>query len=318
MEPRSRYAFVRSKVFSAYRVLSIALRNTFSDNLSILSAGVAFYAFLSIFPAIAGTLMVWGLFADPLEIRGQIGVLSSIAPDDAFELMSDALVRIAQNTHSGFTLGAVVSLVFALWAASRAAQALMATLNVAYNVEEPRGFIRGNLNAIRFTIIGIIFALFSLAAIGAVPPLLEALRLGALVDVLIRGSRWLLLVGVFFAIAALAYRRTPTRRGVTRKEWTRHDVIPGAAVASLIWLVASFGFSFYLSAFDAYTRIFGSLGAVAALLMWFWISAYAVGIGAEINSVLWLARNGAARKARQRGGPGSNGNSRSVQTKSSK
>ncbi len=298
-------------------MLSIALRNTFADNLSILSAGVAFYAFLSIFPAIAGTLMVWGLFADPLEIRGQISVLRGIAPADAFELMADALVRIAENTHSGFTVGAIVSLLFALWAASRAAQALMATLNVAYDVEKPRGFIAGNLNAIRFTIIGIAFALFSLAAIGAVPPLLEALRLGALVDVLIRGSRWLLLVGVFFAIAAMAYRRTPTRRGVSRREWRRHPTLTGAAVASLIWLVASFGFSFYLSAFDAYTRIFGSLGAVAALLMWFWITAYAIGIGAEINSVLWLARHGGSRNARQRGGPGSKGNSRSVQTRSS-
>ncbi len=283
-------AGARKALISSLNLLRITLRRTFADNLWIMSAGVAFYAFLSIFPAIAGTLMVWGLFSDPLEIRDQISVLGGIAPPDAFALLSDALVRIAENTHSGFTFGAILSLLFALWSASRAAQALMQTLNIAYEVERPRGFVSGNLNAIRFTILGICFALFSLAVIGAVPPLLESLRLGVFVDILIRGTRWILLVGVFFAIAAMAYRRTPTRRGKTRRSWRRHPVVPGAAIAAGLWLVASFGFSFYLTEFDAYSRIFGSLGAVAALLMWFWISAYAVGIGAEFNATLWLAQ----------------------------
>lgn len=281
---------MRYRLTSALRLLKVTFQQVMADNLWILSAGVAFYAFLSIFPAIAGTLMVWGLFAEPWDIRERISVLEGVAPPEAFGLMSDALVRIAENTHSGFTIGAIVSLLFALWSASRAAQALMQTLNVAYDVEKPRGFLSSNLNAIRFTVTGIVFALFSLAVIGAVPPVLEALRLGAVVDVLIRGSRWLLLVGVFFAIAAMAYRRTPTRRGEGRRTWSRHPVMPGAGIAAVIWLFASFAFSFYLTEFDAYSEIFGSLGAVAALLMWFWISAYAIGIGAEFNSVLWRAK----------------------------
>lgn len=283
-------AVVRRGLVSGFRLTKVTFQQVMADNLWILSAGVAFYAFLSIFPAVAGTLMVWGLFAEPWDIRDRISILESVAPPDAFGLMRDALVRIAENTHSGFTIGAIVSLLFALWSASRAAQALMQTLNVAYDVEKPRGFISSNLNAIRFTVTGIVFAMFSLAVIGAVPPVLEALRLGAFVDVLIRGSRWLLLVGVFFAIAAMAYRRTPTRRGTSRSEWLRPPIFAGAAIAATIWLIASFGFSFYLTEFNAYTRIFGSLGAVAALLMWFWISAYAIGIGAEFNSVLWLAQ----------------------------
>jgi membrane protein len=270
----------------AVRVMSGALQRGFEDNLSVLSAGVAFYAFLSIFPAVAGALMVWGLFAETPDIRAWLNVLGGIAPPEAFRLVLDELVSIAQSRGPGMTLGAIVSFVFALWSASRAAQALMAVIDIAYDLKQPRGFLASNLAALKFTLTGIAFAVFSLAAIGAVPPILQALRLGAVAEALFSAARWLLLVAIFLVTSANAYRNTPSHKGRKRSGEKGVPIWPGAVAASTIWLVASFGFSFYLAEFNSYNRTFGSLGAVAALLMWFWISAYAIGVGAEVNAEL--------------------------------
>lgn len=268
------------------RVVRGVLQRGFEDNLSILSAGVAFYAFLSIFPAVAGALMVWGLFASTPDIRAWLGVLGGIAPPEAFRLVLDELVSIAQSGGPGMTLGAILSFFFALWSASRAAQALMAVIDIAYDLKQPRGFLSSNLAALRFTLTGIVFAVFSLAAIGAVPPIIEALRLGAVAEAVFKSGRWLLLIAIFLVISANAYRNTPSHKLRKKRGEKGVPIWPGAIAASTIWLVASFGFSFYLAEFNSYNRTFGSLGAVAALLMWFWISAYAIGVGAEVNAEL--------------------------------
>ncbi len=297
-----RWAFVPPWMRSIIVLAIRSLRRALNDNLWILSAGVAFYAFLSVFPAIAGTLMVWGLFSDPSDIRGQIDVLRGIAPPEAFDLIAGQMMRIADAEGAGSTIGAIVSLLFALWSASRAANALMFTLNVAYDVQHPRGFVSSNLVAIRFTVMAIGFGILSLAAISAVPPVLEALRLGTVVDALLRSVRWGLLILVFFGMTTLAYRRTPSYRRSRKARLETPTTMPGAVVASVIWLASSFGFSFYLSEFDSYNQTFGSLGAVAALLMWFWLSAYAVGIAAEVNVVI-DARRVARRRAHEEPAP---------------
>lgn len=254
------------------------------DNLPILAAGVAFYAFLSIFPAIAGSLMVWGMFAEPPDVRQAFEVLRGIIPPDAFNLIADELVRISAGDGAGLTLGALIALVLAVWSASAATSALLSVIDQAYDRNNRRGFLESNFAAIRFTVMGIAFVIVSIAAIGAVPPILAALRLGAVMDALIGTLRWLLLVAVFYVAAASTYRATPSHKRRRREGKPGRPIHPGAMAAATIWLVACVGFSFYLSAFADYNKTFGSLGAVAALLMWFWISAYAIGIGAEINA----------------------------------
>lgn len=270
-------------------------------NIEILAAGVAFYAFLSLFPAIAGVLMIWGLFADPAVIRDMVSLLRSVAPPEAFDLVVEQMVRISQGGAAGFTLGALVSLCLALWSASRAAFALMSVLNVAYAVDRRRGFIAANLVAIRFTVVLGAFSLLSIMAVAAVPPILEALRLGAFVDALLRLLRWAVLIGIFCAVAAAAYRRTPAYRGARKAGSPTPPVMPGAVAASILWLAASVAFSFYLAEFNSYNQTFGSLGAVAALLMWFWISAYAVGLGAELNMTIAQRREAERCRAARTG-----------------
>ena len=262
------------------------IRRMGEDKVPVLAGGVAFYAFLSIFPAIAGALMIWGALVEGAQLRDYLELVRGIAPERVFDLVSKQMVRIAQSQNGSLSVGAIASLVFALWSSSRAAVALMAAMSVAYNPSRDHGFVVQNLLAIGFTVTGIAFAVISLAAIGAVPPLLDALRLGAGTEVLIRLLRWLVLIGLFFAATLAAY--AVARPAGTRERPRR--LVPGAVLAALIWLAASFAFSFYLSQFDAYNQTFGSLGAVAALLMWLWISALTVCIGAELNAELEARR----------------------------
>jgi membrane protein len=156
-------------------------------------------------------------------------------------------------------------------------------MNLAYHEREKRSFIRLTAMSLAFTLAGIAFVALSIAAIAAVPPILEALYLGAFLDAFVRTVRWLIMIGLFFAACSVIYRFAPARRHA-RWRW----IVPGALLASVVWLIASIVFSVYLGNFDAYNATFGSLGAVAALLMWFWLSAYAICMGAELNSQLEL------------------------------
>jgi membrane protein len=259
------------------------VRRTMRDNLGMLSASVAFYGFLSVFPAIAGVLMVWGLISGGWTINNHLGTLRALAPGAATDLIAAQISRITAQGGRDLTLGAAVTIVFALWSASRGVAALMGAMNMAYREREKRGFFRLNGLALGFTLAGILFVSLSLAAIAAAPPILESLFIGAFAKAAIRLVRWLALIGLFMLASALVYRFGPSR-AKARWQW----ILPGAGAAALVWLVASLAFSLYLTNFNAYSVTFGPLGAVAALLMWFWLSAYALCLGAELNSQLEL------------------------------
>lgn len=265
------------------RLVSRLFASLGDDNIALLAGGVAFYAFLSIFPAIACALMIWGLFTDTENLSNYLNALQGVAPQAAFELIATQMIRIADQQNSGLSWGALISLALTLWSASRAVNALIMAMSVTAG-GRPRNFFHQNLMALTFTVVAIFFAVVSLLAIGAVPPIIRALQLGSFAEAAISTIRWLLLLALFFG-SLYGFYRVSYRR-VAKQEGTRHRVLPGAALATVIWLLASAGFSFFLSSFANYNETFGSLGAVAALLMWFWISAFAVCIGAELNSEL--------------------------------
>lgn len=263
-------------------ILVRMFERTMADSVGLLSAGIAFYAFLSIFPAIAAGLMIWGLFTDMTSLGQQLQTIRDFAPD-AFGLIADQMIVIANQDDGGLTLGLVISALLALWGASGAVSALMQAMNMAYHEKEKRNFLHLTGLTLGFTFCGIVFAAVSLAVIAAVPPILKALYLGAFLDAVIGAVRWLTLIALFAVACAMIYRIAPSR---THARW--RWIVPGAFAAGVIWLIASIAFSTYLENFNAYNATFGSLGAVAALLMWFWISAYAICLGAELNSQLEL------------------------------
>lgn len=254
-----------------------------NDNIGLIAAGVAFFAFLSIFPAIALALTIWGLFNDPDQLGNHLTLLRGIVPQDAFDLISNQMIRIAESQEGSLSWGAMVSLVLVLWSSSRAINALLSAMSVTIKKDHQRGFFRQNLLALGFTIGGIFFALLSITVIGAFPPIIAALRLGAFTDALLHTFRWLTMFALFFG-AVYAFYRIAHPRIADGERIRPKRLWPGALLGAVIWLMASIGFSLYLSHFEVYNETFGSLGAAIALMMWLWISAFAICVGAETNA----------------------------------
>ena len=271
-------------------------KNLSAKNATLAAGGVAFYAFLSIFPAIACLLMIWGFFADVSDLGSSFSILQGTVPPPVYEIISEQMMRIAGRDSDISLFAALASSVVALWSASKAINALLLAMQVMYNRKKKRSFLMQKLMALGFTLGGVVFVLASIALIGVIPQILEALRLGSLTEATILILRWVLIIGLFFAGGVMFYK--VSRRSQNNIEHPkRNQVYPGALAAAVIWMTGSLIFSIYLSEFETYNETFGSLGAVAALLMWFWISALALLIGAEINT------DYAGKKDRERDAP---------------
>lgn len=252
-----------------------------ADNLSIVSAGVAFYGLLAIFPGLAALVTLYGLIADPAAVQGQLEPLRELMPGEAYQIISDQLEKVTGEADSSLGFGLLFSLALTVWSATKGTKALMTAMNIAYNEPETRGLVQGNLTAIAFTVGAVVFTIFSLVTISAIPAVLEFLDFGEPLNSLLRWSRWLVLVTFFVAALAILYRYGPHRANA-RLQW----ITPGAVAATVVWVLGSIGFSLYVTNFANYNETFGSLGAVVVLLFWLYLSAFAICLGAELNAEL--------------------------------
>jgi membrane protein len=250
-----------------------------ADNLSIIAAGVAFYGFLAIFPAIAAVVSAFGLITSPAELQTYLHIIESLLPSEAADLVNNELQQIVQAQGSRLGWGALGGTVLALWSAAKAMSAMFAAMNIAYDEEEKRGFIRLSVTALLMTLGAILFVIVSLGLIVGVPLVLRSVGIGEIATAFINYSRWPLLTGCCILFLAVLYRYGPSRR---EPQW--RWVTPGAIVASLLWLVDSALFSFYVTHFTSYNVTYGSLGVVVILMIWFSLSVYSILVGAEINA----------------------------------
>jgi membrane protein len=255
------------------------------DHVSIMAAGVAFYALLSIFPGMSALISIYGLVADPATIENQLNSLAGILPQEALKLLSDQLHALVAAPRDKLGLGLMVSLLLALWSSTSGTGAVMQALNVAFEEEERRGVLSFYGRAIALTLGIGLFALLSLFLIAVVPAIINLLPLSELWRDRVSLIRWPLLA--IFAIVALGvlYRYAPARQ---HPSW--NCLSPGTIAAALLWLVGSAGFSFYVARFSSYDKTYGSLGAVVILLMWFYVTAFIILAGAELNSEIEKAR----------------------------
>jgi membrane protein len=249
------------------------------DNLSLVAAGVAFYALLAIFPAIAATVSIYGLVVDPQTVSDQLAATSEVLPAETRGLIGEQLTRVTSSASSALSLGAIISLLLALWSANKGTQSLISALNIVYDEPEKRGFIRLTLISLGMTLGIILFLIVGLAAIAAMPALFGNLGLPETVRRLASWLRWPILGLIFVIGLAVLYRFAPSRNE-PRWRW----VSWGAVVATVLWLIGSALFSWYVSNFGSYNETYGSIGAVAVLMMWFWLSALIVLLGAELNA----------------------------------
>lgn len=249
------------------------------DNVALVSAGLAFYTLMSIFPAIAAIVSVYGLVADAGEVEQHFLAVADLVPGQARTLLADQMTRVAGGDTGSLSFAALLSLAIALWIASRGTQAFMMAMNVAYNEREKRGLVKQNLIALALTVCLLMFSTLALVATVIVPAVIASLGIEGTRDWLIALLRWPLLAGFFMVALAVLYRLAPSRNDA-KWRW----VTPGSVVAVLLWLAASIAFSFYIGNFADYNQTYGSLGAVVGVLIWFWVSAFVVILGAELNA----------------------------------
>jgi membrane protein len=256
------------------------------DNLSLVAAGVAFYSMLAIFPAIIAMVTVYALVATPEQIEHQIRPLLKTLPPGAADLLLAPLTSAAKHG-GGLTIGLIVSLLGTLWAAAGGVSALMTGLNVIYGVHEGRNFVKLKARALSLTLVGMLAAIVALVLVAAFPVALRHLGLDPAAAFGAEVLRWVVLI-VLIAIALSAvYRFGPDRHDV---RW--RPVSIGTVAALLVWVLASIGFSFYVSNFNNYNKAYGSLAAVIVLLLWLYLSAFAVLLGAEIDAIRAERHNG--------------------------
>jgi membrane protein len=249
-----------------------------ADNVPLLGAGVAFYAFLAIFPALIALVSIYGLFADPATIAQQMKSVTEALPPAARQVITDQVTMLAAR-RAALSIGLAISIVIALWSASSGISNLLTAVNVAYDEEEKRGFVKKRLLSLGLTIAAIVFMVIMLGIVAALPALLKSIFGTGLLRWVFQILGWLILVVLVMVALAVIYRLGPDR-DAPKMKW----VSVGALVAALIWLLASIGFSFYSSTFGNYAKTYGVFAGIVVLLFWLWLTAYAILLGAEINA----------------------------------
>jgi membrane protein len=249
------------------------------DNVPILAGGVAFFAFLALFPALIAALTLYGLVADPAQVTAQVNDLSAALPETARPIITDQLASVTASSDRALGIGLVVSILAALWSASGGTMNLIKATNLAYDEDETRGFLKLRGTALALTLGAVVFVLLAVALVAVVPVLFDALGLGGFGLVVAQIVRWALLVVLVVAALAVVYRVAPDRDS-PRFTW----VSTGALIATLLWVVGSVAFSLYVNNFGSYNKTYGALAGVIVLMLWLYLTSYIVLLGAEINA----------------------------------
>ena len=249
------------------------------DRVMTIAAGVVFYVLLAIFPGIVVFISLYAIFIDPGTIRQLLAAGEGIMPDEAFGLMQTEVMRIASKSTGALGITSVVALAIAIWSANSGTKAIFDALNIVYEENEKRGFIRLNLISLAFTLGSVIFLVAAAALVIVIPLVLGDWGLLDPGTIVLSLLRWPLLFVVLAGALSILYRYGPSRHDA-KWRW----ITPGSTFATLIWLLASLLFSFYLSNFADYTATYGSLGAVIGFAMWLWITFIAIFLGAELDA----------------------------------
>ena len=265
------------------QVLRRTGREIVSDRISLVAAGCAFYGTLALFPAISMLVSIYGLVFDPVTVVPHLQVLQTLLPPTAFRLIDERVHELVTRPHGALTASLTLGIVITLWSAATGTKSMLSALNLAYEERETRSFLHFQLTAFGMTLVALLAAALGLAMLVGLP---AALSFFGLTDYLGPTLHAAGLMGVLlFVVLALAllYRFGPSR-APTRWQW----VAPGAVLATLLWLVTSVVFSFYVGHLSSYDAMYGSIGAVVGVMMWFYVTVYVVLLGAELNAELEL------------------------------
>jgi membrane protein len=249
------------------------------DRMLLVAAGASFYLLLALFPALAAFVSLYGFVADPVTVADHVAYLGGLMPAGGLDLIRGQLEALARQGNDALGISFFGGFAIALWSANSGVKAIFDAMNIAYEEEEKRSFVRLNLLSLTFTVAALLIGIVMLLTVGIVPVILRLLYLDSWTELIVSAARWPLLTLLVLAGVSLVYRFGPSRE---RAKWRWLNW--GAAFATLGWIAASWGFSFYLQHFANYNVTYGSLGAVIGLMMWIWISTVIVIVGAAVNA----------------------------------
>lgn len=261
------------------RYLMRLQKNVQEDYIGLVAGGVAFYFFLGAFPALTALISIYGLFADPDFITDQLTLLEGFIPPESLSILTDQAVKIAGTGAAALSFGLLMGIVLTVYSATKGVKALIQGMNIAYALTENRNIVRLNAKAFSLTLIMMIYMVFALSLVAFMPALFNILHLPAYITDPLLTMRWPLLMLSAMTGLQILYYLGPAHE---KPEW--RWLSWGAVVATILWVAGCSLFSLFVSNFGNYNETYGSLGAVAVLLLWFWLSALVVILGAEINA----------------------------------
>jgi membrane protein len=250
-----------------------------ANRLLAIAGGVAFFFLLALFPAITAFISAYGLLFNPANVTSSLSLLDGVVPVNVLGAVHEQAVRIAANSNGALRIGIVVGIAVSLWSAMSGVKAVIDALNVIYGERESRSFLKLNLIALALTLSGFATLVMAIAGVVVLPLLFSRVGLGDDTPTLMGLLRWPAMLVVLLAGLAILYRYGADRR-TARWQW----VSVGSAFGAVTWIVGSYLFSWFLGNFANYNATYGSLGAAVGLMMWLWISAIVVLIGAQINA----------------------------------
>jgi membrane protein len=276
----------RSRIWpGCRRVVFGALREASKDQVALAAAGCGFYATMALFPAISVLISVYGLVFNVVAVEQQLAVIQELLPPPAFKLIDDRVHELVSQPSNTLSIGLMIGVAIAFWSASASTRAILSALNVAYDTVESRGILGFQAIALTMTLCAVVAAVLAIAVLVFLPTVISFIGLSAYSAALVNVFSETLLLVLVFGTIALLYRFGPSRG---RQPGRR--IFPGAVLATLLWLLASAGLSFYVSRIARLGVTYGPLGAVVAIMLWFYLTAYAVLLGAEINAQLEQGR----------------------------
>lgn len=278
---RGRDAEAPSEIPSeGWKDVAVRVKDEIGDDHTVLAAaGVAFFAFLAVIPALAALVSIAGLLTTPQDAATRIESLFGGLPAEAQDLLTSQLESLADRDAGSLSLGVVIAIGLSLWSASGGMGHLVEGVNVAYDEHDERNWVARKLLALALTLGAIVFMVLTVVGLAALPALLESTGLPSVVQTVLRLALWPVLMIGFAVGLAVLYRYAPDR---DEPQW--QWVSWGAAVAVVLWIVASIGFKIYTSTFGSYSESYGSLAAVVVLMLYLFITAFVVLLGAQINS----------------------------------
>jgi len=249
------------------------------DRLLAVAAGVVFYGLLALFPAITALVSFYGLFTSYATISDHLSTIAGLLPASVFGIVQDQVARVVAKGDVKLGFAFLFGAGLALWSANAGMKAILDALNVVYEEEEKRSFIRLTLVSLAFTLGAIVLLLLALASVVVIPALFAAFGVESWAKIAVSLVRWPLMFAMIVGALAMLYRYGPSR---TQAQW--QWLSTGSFVAALLWVGGSLLLSYYISNFAHYDATYGSLGAAIGLMMWMWLSSIVILLGAELNS----------------------------------